>query len=102
MTHIIGIYFFQVNDALEEVEDQRQSIAQWKRKAQKIQGLEFCVLFSIQLYYKLFFGYSGEMHDCKLLLEEQTSRNGLLEKRQRKFDVELGLLQVFFKNSNNI
>jgi len=73
-----------------------------RERLKKYKVLEFCVLFSIQLYYKLFFGYSGEMHDCKLLLEEQTSRNGLLEKRQRKFDVELGLLQVFFKNSNNI
>ena len=28
----------------------------------------------------------------RLLLEEQTSRNTLLEKKQRKFDAEIGLL----------
>ena len=33
------------------------------------------------------------MNDSKLLLEEQTSRNTLLEKKQRKFDAEIGLLQ---------
>ena len=33
------------------------------------------------------------MNDTKLLLEEQTSRNTLLEKKQRKFDAEIGLLQ---------
>ena len=43
-------------------------MAQWKRKTQKAQG---------------------EMNDTKLLLEEQTSRNTLLEKKQRKFDAEL-------------
>ena len=29
--------FFQLNDAYEEVDEQRQVVAQWKRKAQKIQ-----------------------------------------------------------------
>ena len=29
---------------------------------------------------------------CRLLLEEQTSRNTLLEKKQRKFDAEIGTL----------
>merc|ERR1740129_754256 len=62
----------KLNDAYEEVDDQRQVVAQWKRKAQKIQG---------------------EMNDTRLLLEEQTSRNALLEKKQRKFDSELGLAQ---------
>lgn len=47
-------------------------MASWKRKTQKAQG---------------------EMNDTKLLLEEQTSRNTLLEKKQRKFDAELGSLQ---------
>ena len=32
------------------------------------------------------------MHACRLLLEEQTSRNTLLEKKQRKFDAEIGSL----------
>ena len=36
---------------------------------------------------------TGELNDTKLLLEEQTSRNNLLEKKQRKFDAEIGLLQ---------
>jgi len=43
---------FQLNDAYEEVDEQRQVVAQWKRKTQKLQG---------------------EMHDQKLLLEEQVS-----------------------------
>lgn len=46
-------------------------VAQWKRKTQKV---------------------NGELNDTKLLLEEQTSRNVLLEKKQRKFDAEIGLL----------
>merc|ERR1711892_839682 len=60
----------KLNDAYEEVDDQRQVVAQWKRKAQKIQG---------------------EMNDTRLHLEEQASRNSLLEKKQRKFDSELAL-----------
>ena len=69
---MIFIQLFQLNDAYEEVDEQRQVVAQWKRKTQKVQG---------------------EMNDTKLLLEEQTSRNVLLEKKQRKFDSELALLQ---------
>merc|ERR1719370_2280662 len=60
----------KLNDAYEEVDDQRQVVAQWKRKAQKIQG---------------------EMNDTRLHLEEQASRNSMLEKKQRKFDSELAL-----------
>lgn len=62
----------QLNDAYEEVDEQRQVVAQWKRKTQKV---------------------TGELNDTKLLLEEQNSRNALLEKKQRKFDAEIGLLQ---------
>merc|ERR1719150_1547853 len=62
----------KLNDAYEEVDEQRQVVAQWKRKTQKV---------------------TGELNDTKLLLEEQTSRNTLLEKKQRKFDSEIGLLQ---------
>jgi myosin-18 len=62
-----------LNDAYEEVDEQRQLVAQWKRKTQKV---------------------NGEMNDIKLLLEEQTTRNALLEKKQRKFDAEIGSLQV--------
>ncbi|XP_053985866.1 unconventional myosin-XVIIIa-like isoform X2 [Hylaeus anthracinus] len=54
-------------DAYEEVEEQRQVVGQWKRRVQKL---------------------NGEMHDLRLLLEEQTTRNNLLEKKQRKFDSE--------------
>lgn len=60
-------------DAYEEVEEQRQVVAQWKRKSQKM---------------------TNEMNDLRMLLEEQNSRNNLLEKRQRKFDTECQTLQV--------
>jgi myosin-18 len=60
-------------DAYEEVEEQRQVVAQWKRKNQKM---------------------TNEMNDLRMLLEEQNSRNNLLEKRQRKFDLECQALQV--------
>uniref|UniRef100_A0AAG5DML8 Myosin tail domain-containing protein n=1 Tax=Anopheles atroparvus TaxID=41427 RepID=A0AAG5DML8_ANOAO len=59
-------------DAYEEVEEQRQVVAQWKRKAQKT---------------------TNEMNDLRMLYEEQNSRNNLLEKRQRKFDAECQTLQ---------
>ena len=77
-TYFIGIsvtcvsrYLFQLNDAYEEVDEQRQVVSKWKQKTQKV---------------------NGELNDTKLLLEEQTSRNVLLEKKQRKFDAEIGLL----------
>lgn len=63
----------KLNDAYEEVEEQRQVVAQWKRKNQKM---------------------TNEMNDLRMLLEEQNSRNNLLEKRQRKFDSECQALQV--------
>uniref|UniRef100_A0A1L8E4V2 Putative myosin n=1 Tax=Nyssomyia neivai TaxID=330878 RepID=A0A1L8E4V2_9DIPT len=59
-------------DAYEEVEEQRQVVGQWKRKAQKM---------------------TNEMNDLRMLLDEQNSRNNLLEKRQRKFDAECQSLQ---------
>lgn len=65
----------KLNDAYEEVEEQRQVVAQWKRKNQKM---------------------TNEMNDLRMLLEEQNSRNNLLEKRQRKFDSECQSLQVIF------
>ncbi|XP_044597396.1 unconventional myosin-XVIIIa-like [Cotesia glomerata] len=51
-------------DAYEEVEKQPQVVSQWKRRVQKL---------------------NGEIHDLRLLLEEQIARNNLLEKKQRKF-----------------
>ncbi len=62
-------------DAYEEVEEQRQVVGQWKRKTQKM---------------------TNEMNDLRMLLEEQNSRNNLLEKRQRKFDSECQALNVRF------
>ena len=59
-----NIFALQLADAYEEVEEQRQVVGQWKRRVQKL---------------------NGEMHDLRLLLEEQTARNNLLEKKQRKY-----------------
>merc|ERR1711915_448689 len=58
----------KVADAYEETDEQRQIVAQLKRKCQRLQA---------------------EMNDLKILLEEQTSRNNLLEKKQRKFDQDM-------------
>ena len=55
-------------------------VAQWKRKTQKV---------------------TGELNDTKLLLEEQTSRNTLLEKKQRKYDDQLGMLNEDKKQESN-
>ncbi|KAK4326608.1 hypothetical protein Pmani_002860 [Petrolisthes manimaculis] len=62
----------KVADAYEETEEQRQVVAQMKRKSQRLQA---------------------EMNDLKILLEEQTSRNNLLEKKQRKFDQDMLVVQ---------
>ena len=77
---IIHFFSLQINDAYEEIDEQRQVVAQWKRKTQKV---------------------TGELNDTKLLLEEQTSRNTLLEKKQRKFDNELGMLNEDKKQESN-
>lgn len=61
----------QLTDAYEDVDEQRQVVGQWKRKVQKL---------------------NNETNDLRLLLEEQTARNNLLEKKQRKFDSETQLL----------
>ncbi|XP_046442459.1 unconventional myosin-XVIIIa-like isoform X2 [Daphnia pulex] len=61
----------KLNDAYEEVEEQRQVVAQWKRKSQRL---------------------AAELSDTRLLHEDQTNRNAVLEKKQRKFDTELQLL----------
>lgn len=66
----------KLTDAYEEVEEQRQVVGQWKRKVQKL---------------------NGEMNDLRLLLEEQSARNNLLEKKQRKFDSETQSLQEELK-----
>nr|XP_022920389.1 unconventional myosin-XVIIIa isoform X2 [Onthophagus taurus] len=66
----------KLTDAYEEVEEQRQVVGQWKRKVQKL---------------------TSEMGDIKLLLEEQISRNNILEKKQRKFDSEIQNVQEELK-----
>jgi len=40
---------FQLNDAFEEVDEQRQVVAQWKRKSQKIQVFSFVLWISIEM-----------------------------------------------------
>ena len=55
-------------------------MGQWKRKVQKLQA---------------------EMNDLRLLLEEQSSRNNLLEKKQRKFDSEIQMLQDELRSEKN-
>lgn len=67
------LFHFQLADAYEEVEEQRQVVGQWKRKTQKM---------------------TNEMNDLRMLLEEQNIRNNLLEKKQRKFDLECQSLLV--------
>jgi len=47
----------------EDVEEQRQMVAHWKRKVNKL---------------------NSESNDLKLMLEESNSRNNLLEKKQKK------------------
>ena len=41
------------------------------------------------------------MNDMRLLLEEQTSRNTLLEKKQKKFDSELAMVSFLLFLQNN-
>lgn len=62
----------KLSDAFEEVDEQRQVVAQWKRKSQRL---------------------AAELNDSRLLYEEKTNRNNILEKKQRKFDTDLQLLQ---------
>ncbi|XP_052739018.1 unconventional myosin-XVIIIa isoform X2 [Bicyclus anynana] len=70
----------KVQDAYEEVEEQRAVAAQWKRKLQKL---------------------TNDMADLRSLLDEQTCRNNLLEKRQRKFDAELHSAQDELKRERS-
>ncbi|XP_075542918.1 unconventional myosin-XVIIIa-like isoform X1 [Dermacentor variabilis] len=59
----------RLSEALADLDEGRQAINQWKRKAQKL---------------------AAELQDLKLLVEEHMARNAELEKKQRKFDSELG------------
>ncbi|KAK2710416.1 hypothetical protein QYM36_011813, partial [Artemia franciscana] len=71
----------KLNDAYEEVEEQRQVAAQWKRKAQRL----------VQ-----------EGNDTKLLLEEQVNRNAILEKKQRKFDSDMQNYQEEIRQEKSV
>ncbi|XP_077534823.1 unconventional myosin-XVIIIa-like isoform X2 [Haemaphysalis longicornis] len=59
----------RLNEALADLDEGRQAVNQWKRKAQKL---------------------STELQDLKLLVEEHMARNAELERKQRRFDSELG------------
>lgn len=63
----------QCSDAWEESEEQRQIVAQLKRRIQKL---------------------SSELSDVRCLHQEESSRCALLEKKQRRFDAELSNLNV--------
>lgn len=60
---IIILIIFKLAGVYEDVEEQRQIVAQWKRKVNKL---------------------NSESNDLKLMLEESNSRNNLLEKKQKK------------------
>lgn len=60
----------KLSEALDESEQHRQMVNQWKRKLQRL---------------------TQEMNDVKYMLEEQTARNAALEKKQRKFDADLSV-----------
>ncbi|XP_064460509.1 unconventional myosin-XVIIIa-like isoform X2 [Ornithodoros turicata] len=55
-------------EALDDVEEGRQAVSSWKRKAQKL---------------------TAELQDLQLMVEEHMGRNAELERKQRKFDGEL-------------
>ncbi|XP_037086110.1 unconventional myosin-XVIIIa-like isoform X2 [Pollicipes pollicipes] len=62
----------KVEAAYEEVDEQRQIVTQQKRKVTRL---------------------TGELNDLRIHLEEQSSRNAVLEKKQRKFDIDMQALQ---------
>uniref|UniRef100_A0A8D8R4Z1 Unconventional myosin-XVIIIa n=1 Tax=Cacopsylla melanoneura TaxID=428564 RepID=A0A8D8R4Z1_9HEMI len=70
----------KLSDAFEQIEEQRNVASEWKRKVTKV---------------------NSEMSDLRLLLEEQSSRNNLLEKKQRKFDAEYQMLQDELRQERN-
>merc|ERR1712123_530353 len=58
----------KINEAYDEVDEQKKDTAQWKNKYKKVQN---------------------EMDDTRILLEEQNEKNDLLERKFRKVDSEL-------------
>jgi myosin-18 len=65
--------YSQCSDAWEESEEQRQIVAQLKRRIQKL---------------------SSELSDVRCLHQEEASRCALLDKKQRRFDAELSTLNM--------
>lgn len=63
----------QCSDAWEESEEQKQIVAQLKRRIQKL---------------------SSELSDVRCLHQEESSRCSLLDKKQRRFDGELSTLNM--------
>ena len=59
----------RLNEANAEAEAESKQTTHWKRNSQRL---------------------NGQLQDVKLLLEEQQTRNAELEKKQRRFDAELG------------
>lgn len=57
------VIFCKLSEALDDTEQHRQIINQWKRKLQRA---------------------TQELNDLRYTLEEQTARNAALEKKQRK------------------
>merc|ERR1711915_1142241 len=62
----------KINEAYDEVDEQKKDTAQWKNKYKKVQN---------------------EMDDTRILLEEQNEKNDLLERKFRKVDAELMEIQ---------
>ena len=74
---------FQLNEAYEEVDEQKRDVAQWKKKTQKANSKDV-------VYDELTtFVWKGEINDTRVLLEEQNEKNELLERKFRKVDSEL-------------
>jgi len=69
----VFVYVIQCSDAWEECEEQRQIVAQLKRRIQKL---------------------SSELSDIRCLHQEEASKSSLLEKKQRRFDTELSSLNA--------
>merc|ERR1719339_441247 len=62
----------KLNEAYEEVDEQKRDIASWKKKTQKA---------------------NSEINDTRVLLDEQNEKNELLERKFRKVDAELMEIQ---------
>merc|ERR1719189_1749238 len=71
----------KINEAYEEVDEQKRDSAQWKNKYKKAQS---------------------EMDDTRILLEEQNEKNEHLERKFRKVDSELIEIQQEILREANI